>query len=178
MTSGPDIILGVSRAADAVKQRDAAARLERLSRAAASEMAHAATSASDQIKDWSTELKRAVANAPDTPRVTTTTKSTAATTAAGGADKATDADAKKANDVYVQFEALLLQNMVETMLPKESEAIFGRGTAGEIWKSMMAEQIAKELARTGTIGIAKQISSAQSVLQAAGHHTQTKVDDV
>lgn len=177
MTSGPDIILGVSRAADAVKQRDAAARLERLSRAAANEMAHAATSASDQIADWSTELKRAVANAPETPRVTTTTKSTA--TASVSADKTnTDVDAKKANDVYVQFEALLLQNMVETMLPKESEAIFGRGTAGEIWKSMMAEQIAKELARTGTIGIAKQISSAQSVLQAAGHHTQTKVDDV
>ncbi|CAN1723983.1 Flagellar protein FlgJ N-terminal domain-containing protein [Hyphomicrobium sp. 1Nfss2.1] len=177
MTSGPDIILGVSRAADAVKQRDAAARLERLSRAAASEMAHAATSASDQVADWSTELKRAAVNAPETPRVTTTTKSTA--TASVSKDKTdTDADTKKANDVYVQFEALLLQNMVETMLPKESEAIFGRGTAGEIWKSMMAEQIANQLARTGTIGIAKQISSAQSVLQAAGHHTQTKVDDV
>ena len=177
MTSGPDIILGVSRAADAVKQRDAAARLERLSRAAASEMAHAANSASDQIADWSTELKRAAAKPPQTPRVTDTTRSAANAPTSG--DKAgTDADAKKTNDVYVKFEALLLQNMVETMLPKDSEAVFGRGTAGEIWKSMMAEQIANQLARTGTIGIAKQISTAQSVLQAAGHHTQAKVDDV
>ena len=30
MTSGPDLILGVSRAADTAKQREAAARLERL----------------------------------------------------------------------------------------------------------------------------------------------------
>ncbi|MCL4766652.1 MAG: rod-binding protein [Hyphomicrobiaceae bacterium] len=43
------------------------------------------------------------------------------------------------------------------MLPRGSGSVFGEGTAGMLWKSMLAEQIAMELARGGGIGIARMI---------------------
>ncbi|HLS18739.1 MAG TPA: rod-binding protein [Paracoccaceae bacterium] len=62
--------------------------------------------------------------------------------------------ARKA-DPYQQFEAHLLQTFIESMLPDEGSTLYGAGTAGEIWKSMLAEGMAAELARSGGIGIAR-----------------------
>ena len=42
------------------------------------------------------------------------------------------------------------------MLPKDSEEVYGKGNAGEIWKSMMAEQFADTISRNGGVGIAEQ----------------------
>jgi hypothetical protein len=53
-----------------------------------------------------------------------------------------------------QFEAFLLQSFLETLLPKDDHA-FGGGTAGNIWRSMTAEQIGGQLARHGVIGLDK-----------------------
>lgn len=57
-----------------------------------------------------------------------------------------------------QFEAFVLQTFVQAMLPEDGEAVFGRGTAGSVWKSMLAEHIAGELARSGGIGIADSLA--------------------
>jgi peptidoglycan hydrolase FlgJ len=46
------------------------------------------------------------------------------------------------------------------MLPKESEEVFGKGTAGGVWKSMLAEQLGNQLAKGNGIGIAKQLAAA------------------
>jgi peptidoglycan hydrolase FlgJ len=53
---------------------------------------------------------------------------------------------------YRSFEALMLQNLVETMLPN-SEEFFGEGTAGVIWKSMLAQQLGEELAKKVDLGL-------------------------
>ena len=45
-------------------------------------------------------------------------------------------------------------------MPKQSSALFGTGTAGDVWKSMLAEQIAAEMARAGGIGIAEHLKAA------------------
>ncbi len=66
-------------------------------------------------------------------------------------------------DSYQKFEAMVLQNFVQSMLPKESATFFGEGTAGEIWKSMMAEQLAAMLAEGGGIGIAQSLMPADGV---------------
>jgi peptidoglycan hydrolase FlgJ len=58
---------------------------------------------------------------------------------------------------YRQYEGVVLQNFISSMLPKDSEAVFGKGNAGEIWKSMMAEQIGNTIAERGGVGIAKQM---------------------
>lgn len=58
-----------------------------------------------------------------------------------------------------QFEGFVLRSFVESMLPSEASSYFGSGTAGEVWRSMMAEEIGNELARGGGIGIAASIAS-------------------
>ncbi len=76
-----------------------------------------------------------------------------------GARRDTAVDEPGARDAARQFEAFVLQSFVDAMLPRESGA-FGRGIAGYIWKSMLAEQIATELARSGGVGIARLITPA------------------
>ncbi len=61
-----------------------------------------------------------------------------------------------------QFEALVLQQMVETMLPDDAQAVFGEGTAGSIWKSFLAEEIGKQIAQAGGIGLADAIDRTRT----------------
>ncbi|MFK0384918.1 rod-binding protein [Rhizobium sp. RM] len=70
----------------------------------------------------------------------------------------TDIRAKRTEvpETYRKFEASVLQSFVSSMLPKETEDVYGKGNAGEIWKSMMAEQIADVISKEGGVGIAEQ----------------------
>ncbi|RFC62639.1 rod-binding protein [Fulvimarina endophytica] len=62
-----------------------------------------------------------------------------------------------------EFEAFALRSFVEEMLPSEASNFFGGGTAGNIWRSMMAEQLGEQLARDGGIGIADMISADRAM---------------
>jgi len=159
--TGSDLILGVASAANATKHREAVARLERLSGQTARAVDTAAA-ATETASSWSTAVKSAAANRP---RAT-------APIAPPTANEGT-----KPDEVYVQFEAVLLQSMVENMMPKDSEAMFGSGTAGSIWKSMLAEKISAEIARAGTVGLAKQIASAQAAISGAKAPAELKSGD-
>ena len=64
-----------------------------------------------------------------------------------------------AKSAALEFEAILLQNWLEVMMPREMQSISGQGTGAKYWNSMLAEQIAFELARSGAIGIAPTIAS-------------------
>lgn len=55
---------------------------------------------------------------------------------------------------YVDFEAMVLQTFVQSMMPKEAEDVYGEGMAGDMWKSMMSQQLATVMADRGGIGIA------------------------
>ncbi|NJO21920.1 MAG: hypothetical protein HC868_01930, partial [Sphingomonadales bacterium] len=44
------------------------------------------------------------------------------------------------------------------MLPKDAESLFGKGPAGSIWKSMLAEQLAYKLADGHSFGIAEALA--------------------
>ncbi|HBF30375.1 rod-binding protein [Rhizobium sp.] len=85
-----------------------------------------------------------------------------AANSAGLANRATNAI--KVQDIpkqYRDYEGVVLQNFISGMLPKDSEAIYGKGNAGEIWKSMMAEQIGNTISERGGVGIAKQMYSEE-----------------
>ncbi|PVE22497.1 flagellar biosynthesis protein FlgJ [Microvirga sp. KLBC 81] len=96
-----------------------------------------------------------------------TVRSVSARPIGGGADvyqirnslrnDAESAAAVKSKRTAQEFEAFILQSFVESMLPKNAENVYGKGNAGSIWKSMMAERIGAQVARTGGIGIAEQI---------------------
>ncbi|HML27982.1 MAG TPA: rod-binding protein [Hyphomicrobium sp.] len=68
-----------------------------------------------------------------------------------------DARQTKVKEVGQQFEALYLRQMMEEWMPKDSDALFGEGTAGSIWRSMLADHMATTLSKSGTIGIAQMI---------------------
>lgn len=64
-----------------------------------------------------------------------------------------------AADAFQKFEAVVLQTFIQTMLPKDTESVYGQGMAGEMWQSLLAEQLGDVLAKRGGIGIADRILS-------------------
>ncbi len=67
-------------------------------------------------------------------------------------------DADSTPQTYREFEALVLQTFIQSMLPKDATAIFGEGTAGDMWKGMMAEHLGRVMADGGGVGIARQLA--------------------
>lgn len=60
----------------------------------------------------------------------------------------------KAEAANVEFQALFLTQVVEQMLPDDAESVYGAGTGGPIWRSMLAEKIAAQLAERDVLGLA------------------------
>lgn len=60
-----------------------------------------------------------------------------------------------ASPAYRKFEAFMLQSFVQSMFTSDTTATFGKGIAGEYWKSMMAEAMANKMADGGGVGIAR-----------------------
>lgn len=87
------------------------------------------------------------------------TKAGAATfdASANVADAAAAGARKTTPEAFVRFEAMVLQSFIQTMLPKDNEAVYGAGMAGEMWQSMLAEQLGTTMAQRGGIGIASRI---------------------
>lgn len=73
---------------------------------------------------------------------------------AGSLPARTDA---KTPEAYRKFEAMVLQSFIKEMLPKDGHDVYGKGTAGDIWKSMLARQIATVVSDRGGIGIADRL---------------------
>ena len=60
---------------------------------------------------------------------------------------------------FKQFEAMVLQNFVSSILPSEGSKTFGRGTSGAVTKSWMAEAISNQIAQGQGIGIAEALGA-------------------
>ncbi len=56
--------------------------------------------------------------------------------------------------IGTQFESMFLRQAFENMLPKDSESVYGGGTAGGFWRSMLAENLANALADRNILGLA------------------------
>ncbi|WP_378948931.1 rod-binding protein [Mesorhizobium sp. ANAO-SY3R2] len=78
------------------------------------------------------------------------------TSRTGGLSRQPDQAAPDAS--MKRFEAMVLQTFIENMLPKNTESVYGKGMAGDMWKSMMAEHLAGATAEAGGIGIAKSLT--------------------
>jgi len=60
-------------------------------------------------------------------------------------------------ETFAKFEAVVLQTFLQSMMPSDTESVYGEGMAGDMWQSMMAEQLANVMAERGGIGIADRI---------------------
>ncbi len=133
-----DIVLDVARAAEPARYRQAAARLE--SGAATGE-------AFDTVLTAQSGLTQPPGTAVAPPRDLPTRSE------ASPAKPADDAD-----EVYRGFEAMALATLIEAAMAGEGSDYFGKGVAGETWKSLLVEQIADQMAKNGGIGIATQLA--------------------
>jgi len=70
--------------------------------------------------------------------------------------------ADKPAPAYRQFEAFLLRNAFESMLPPADGGAYGKGLAGDMWRSMAADQLATTLAESGGIGVARILATSES----------------
>lgn len=131
-----DIVLDVARAADPEKYREAVQRLTEM-RAVAADAQPATVPASSEQRVTST-FSRAIEANTARPEVVRP---------------------RGRLNAYGQFEAFLLQTFVQSMLPKKATNVYGKGTAGEVWRSMLAERIGEELAKSGQVGIAARLES-------------------
>ena len=50
------------------------------------------------------------------------------------------------------------------MLPKDAGSVFGEGTAGDVWRSMLSEQIARQIAKSGALGLSRRLFATHPVL--------------
>lgn len=131
-----DLVMDVVRAADPAEVQEAQARLK------ANRAAFQATSLAENGDGFAAHVSSVLNSSEGS---------------SGLGDISNRAEPKKIPETYRKFEAMVLQNFVKSMLPSESENVFGKGTSGDIWKSMMAEQIGDVLAKGGGIGIADQM---------------------
>lgn len=133
-----DVVLEVLNAADPARASMAAERL-------------AALAAGAPARDFALDLDKAAASATATEPLPAglANARTALADAAGGSDPAAKAK--------VDFEAMLLSSFVGEMLPKESSAFFGQGTSGDVWRSMLGDQISKQIAKSGALGLSRRL---------------------
>ena len=141
-----DIILDVAQAADPQRLQAATSKL--------SKMASGTVSVPE---DFATLLTQAGGGTPSTPAAPALRNSTLPMPPA----KVGSAPVSP----YRKFEAVLLQTFVQEILPKDDQ-LFGDAASSDISRSMMAEQLANQLAKSDRIGIARMIEKAHPPLQA------------
>jgi hypothetical protein len=144
-----DIVLDVAKAADPLAYRAAVDKLARIGDAAAAaadfEMA-LGVAGSEPAEDAGAVLEFAGKQVADLR---------------GRLDPMQAADAAAVPKPYRQFEAFVLQTFIQSILPKDANHVFGDGIAGSFWSSMLAEQVAGQLADAGGIGIAQSLVPEQ-----------------
>lgn len=148
MSVGPstDLVLEVSRAADPQRAAAVIEKLNALSRDGAASPA-----------DFAAALD--AASAAPTESATATPSSTAAprpTTPLSREEKA-----------RTQLEAVFLSQFIGEMLPKDAGGVFGQGYAGDMWRSMLAERVADQIAASGRLGIASRLFAGKPLSSSA-----------
>jgi peptidoglycan hydrolase FlgJ len=140
-----DVILEVASAADPSRATVAAQRLNAL----AGSNAPAA--------DFAADLDRAAGatSATTAPLANAADMRSHLPSALGGPDKLGQAK--------TQFEAMMLNSFVSEMLPKDTGEVFGQGTAGDMWRSMLADQVSTQIAKSGKLGLARRLFATHEV---------------
>lgn len=151
MTVAPiqDLIADVMAAADPASQRIAAGKLERLASTADRNFAAAVDQRIEAAGLRQSGAAAANGGTPAGPPVLDSTGHAPIVKATNG------------KSAYRKFEAFILQMFVESMLPKDATDVFGKGTAGTVWRSMLAEQIGNEMAKGNGLGIARQLAKSR-----------------
>jgi flagellar protein FlgJ len=139
-----DVILEVASAADPSRASLAAQRL------------NAIAGSNATPADFVSSLNQAagVANAPPSLPGGADARSRLAEAASGP---------EKLGKAKTQFEAMMLNSFVSELLPKDTGEVFGQGMAGDMWRSMLAEQVSTQIAKSGKLGLARRLFATHDV---------------
>jgi Rod binding domain-containing protein len=81
--------------------------------------------------------------------------------------------AAKAEKVAQEFEAVFISQMLQPMFKDiEAEEPFGGGQGEDVWKAMMVDEIGKQMAKAGGIGLAASVK--QEILRMQEAHQTAK----
>ena len=140
-----DVILEVASAADPSRATLAAQRL------------NAIAGSNAPSPDFAANLDQAAGAANATPPLLPSAADARSRLAAvpGGPDKLGQAK--------TQFEAMMLNSFVSEMLPKDTGEVFGQGMAGDMWRSMLADQVSTQIAKSGKLGLARRLFATHEV---------------
>jgi peptidoglycan hydrolase FlgJ len=75
---------------------------------------------------------------------------------------------EKLGKAKTQFEAMMLSSFVNELLPKETSEVFGQWMAGDMWRSMLAEQVSMQIAKSGKLGIARRLFATHEAAPQSG----------
>jgi len=67
------------------------------------------------------------------------------------------APVSRARKAETKLESVMLGEFISEMLPKDTPSAFGQGYAGDMWRSMLAERVADQIAASGRLGIASRL---------------------
>jgi Rod binding domain-containing protein len=145
-----DVVLEVAIAADPSRATLAAQRLNALAGSNA------------PAGDFAADLDRAAApgSATTAPLANAADARSHLAEAPGGPDKLRQAK--------TQFEAMMLNSFVGDLLPKDSGEVFGQGMAGDMWRSMLAEQVSTQIAKSGKLGLARRLFATHEIAPQSG----------
>lgn len=59
-------------------------------------------------------------------------------------------------DASLGFEAMILRPLLDASLPR-GESVFGGGTGGETWRSMLVDALARQWAERGSLGMSERL---------------------
>jgi flagellar protein FlgJ len=154
-----DVILEVLNAADPARASLAAERLSALAGSNA------------PAGDFAADLEKAASSAPE-----------AGLAAEGLADArsrlATMAEGPdKAARAKVEFEATLINSFIGELLPKDAGSVFGEGSAGDMWRSMLSEQISEQIAKSGALGLSRRLFATHDLVPPRHGEAETIAGD-
>jgi hypothetical protein len=155
-----DVVLEVAKAADPARAAAATQRLNALAGAAAT-----------NTGDFSQTLAQTAPPASPAPPPVAGLAG-ARTRFVDAAFAASD----KAAKAQVDFEAMLLNGFVGEMLPKDGSGAFGQGLAGDMWKSMLADQVSRQIAKSGSLGIARRLFQAHPLSASEALERPSRLD--
>ena len=72
----------------------------------------------------------------------------------------------KASRAKVEFEATLINSFIGELLPKDAGSVFGEGSAGDMWRSMLSEQVSQQIAKSGALGLSRRLFATHDLVPA------------
>ena len=83
----------------------------------------------------------------------------------------------KASKAETQFESVMLNAFINELLPKEAPDAFGQGLSGQMWRSLLAEKIANQIAGSGALGLGSRLFATHPFPKSAALGSVKNVDE-